>query len=48
MPAPFQPSINDSDKIFYSNPYNNMHPTLIPKLKPLSVNQKIKYTGNRP
>lgn len=30
------------------NPYKNMHPTLIPKIKPLTIHKKAKYTGQRP
>lgn len=32
----------------WQNPYKNMHPTLIPKIKPLTVHKKAKYTGQRP
>ena len=32
----------------WQNPYKNLHPTLIPKMKPLTIHKKAKYTGHRP
>ena len=37
-----------SDDLEWLNPYMNMHPTLIPKMKPLTLQKKPKYTGQRP